>query len=48
MYSLMAYFITSRLIDMVETGFSKAKSVMIITDDGKRMADEIYVRLAGR
>ena len=30
---------------MVETGFSKAKSVMIITDDGKRMADEIYVRL---
>lgn len=45
MYSLMAYFITSRLIDMVETGFSKAKSVMIITDDGKRMADEIYVRL---
>ncbi len=45
MYSLMAYFITSRLIDMVENGFSKAKSVMIITDDGRHVADEIYARL---
>ena len=41
----MAYFITSRLIDMVENGFSKAKSVMIITDDGRHVADEIYARL---
>ena len=30
---------------MVENGFSKAKSVMIITDDGRHVADEIYARL---
>ncbi|MCI8284312.1 MAG: YitT family protein [Firmicutes bacterium] len=45
MYSLLTYFITSRLIDIVENGFSKAKSVMIITNDGRKIADEIYARL---
>lgn len=45
MYSLIAYFITSKLIDMVEIGFSKAKAVMIITNDGRLIADDIYRRL---
>lgn len=45
MYSLMAYFITSQLIDIVENGFSKTKSVMIITNDGRKIADDIYSRL---
>ncbi len=45
MYSLLTYFITSRLIDLVENGFSKAKSVMIITNDGRKIADDIYTRL---
>ncbi len=45
MYSLMAYFITSQLIDIVENGFSKAKSVMIITNDGQQIVDQIFARL---
>ena len=45
MYSLIAYFITSKLIDTVENGFSKAKSVMIITNDGRKISDAIYARL---
>ncbi len=36
MYSLIAYFITSKLIDIVENGFGKTKSVMIITNDGRK------------
>jgi len=45
MYSLITYFITSKLIDIVENGFSKAKAVMIITNDGRKIADAIYARL---
>ena len=45
MYSLIAYFITSKLIDIVENGFGKTKSVMIITNDGRKIADDIYSRL---
>lgn len=42
MYSLLTYFIASKVIDMVEVGFDEAKAVMIITEEGKRVADEIY------
>ena len=45
MYSLMTYFLSFKVIDMVEQGLEQAKSVMIITDDGKAMADAIYQRL---
>lgn len=45
MYSLLTYFISFKIIDLVEEGMEQAKSVMIITDDGKRMADTIYQRL---
>lgn len=45
MYSLLTYFITSKVIDFVESGFEQAKSVMIITNEGKRIADTIYAKL---
>ncbi len=42
LYSLLTYFITSKVIDIVETGFEQAKAVMIITENGDRIADNIY------
>jgi len=45
MYSLLMYFISSKVIDVVEIGFESAKSVMVITDDGRKLADEIYKKL---
>ncbi len=45
MFSLLTYFLSFKVIDMVEQGLEQAKSVMIITDDGKTMADTIYQRL---
>lgn len=45
MYSLLTYFITSKVIDMIEIGMDQAKAVMIITNEGKRIADSIYKRL---
>ena len=45
MYSLLMYFITSKVIDIVEIGWNNTKAVMIITDKGKVLADEIYKQL---
>ena len=45
MYSLLMYFITSKVIDIVEIGWDNTKSVMIITDKGKELAQDIYVEL---
>ena len=45
MYSLLTYFITSKVIDFVEEGVEQAKAAMIITDEGKMIADEIYKRM---
>lgn len=45
MYSLLTYFISFKIIDMVEEGMEQAKSVMIITNDGLSMADAIYHQL---
>jgi len=45
MYSLLMYFITSRVIDIVEMGWDNTKSVMIITNDGKQLAKLIYDNL---
>lgn len=45
MYSLLTYFITSKIIDKVETGMEQAKAAMIITDEGKDIADQIYKKL---
>ena len=45
LYSLLTYFITSKLIDIVEHGMEQAKSVMIITDCGEEIADAIHRQL---
>ena len=45
MYSLITYFITSKVIDMIETGLEQAKAVMIITNNANSIADNIYKRL---
>ncbi|MBQ6555311.1 MAG: YitT family protein [Firmicutes bacterium] len=45
LYSILTYFITSKVIDMVETGFEQGKAVMIITENGERIADAIYRQL---
>jgi len=45
LYSLLTYFITSKVIDMVEKGFDQAKAVMIITDRGEEIADNIHKSL---
>ena len=45
MYSLLMYFITSKVIDIVEVGGDSAKSVMVITENGRQLADAIYQRL---
>lgn len=45
MYSLLTYFITFKVIDMVEEGLEQGKAIMVITDDGKYVAEEIYKRL---
>lgn len=45
MYSLMTYFITSRVIDSVQTGLEQAKAVTIITNNASSIADNIYKKL---
>ncbi len=45
LYSLLTYFVTSKIIDIVENGMEQGKSVMIITDHGKEIADKIYSQL---
>ncbi len=45
MYSLLTYYITSKVLDFVDNGMNQAKAAMIITDDGRRIADMIYRRM---
>lgn len=45
LYSLLTYFITSRIVDYISTGLDQGKSVMIITDEGRKIADDIYKQL---
>lgn len=45
MYSLLTYFITSKIIDIVENGLDNAKAAMIITDDAEEITDKIYQKL---
>lgn len=45
MYSLLTYFITSKVLDMVEIGFEQTKAAMIITNDAKEIAEKIYQKL---
>ncbi len=45
MYSLLTYYITSKVLDFVDNGMNQAKAAMIITNGGKEIADMIYKRM---
>lgn len=45
MYSLLTYFIASKILDLVETGINQSKEAMIITNDAKEISELIYARL---
>lgn len=45
LYSLLGYFITSKVVDEISEGFEKTKAALIITDDGKMMAERIYKKI---
>lgn len=45
MYSLLTYFITSKVLDVVENGVNQAKAATIITNDAKDISDKIYQNL---
>lgn len=45
LFSLLAYFITSKVVDEVGEGFQKAKAALIITEDGAKMAKHIYEKI---
>lgn len=42
LYSLLTYYITSRVVDYINTGLDQGKAVMIITDEGRQIAEDIY------
>ncbi len=45
MYSLLTYFITSKVLDIVENGMEQTKAAMIITNDAKEISTQIFNRL---
>lgn len=45
MYSLLTYFITARVLNIVENGMDQTKAAMIITNDAQEIAAKIYERL---
>ncbi|MBQ7432575.1 MAG: YitT family protein [Lachnospiraceae bacterium] len=45
MYSLLTYFITSKVLDMVENGMEQTKAAMIITNDAEEISEKIYQQL---
>ena len=45
MYSLLTYFITFKVIDVVSEGLEQAKAALIITSHGNDLSKEIYKRL---
>lgn len=45
LYSIMTYFITYKIIDIVSEGLEQAKSALIITNHGEEIANSIYKRL---
>ena len=45
MYSLLTYFITSKVLDIVENGMQQTKAAMIITNDAKEISNQIFQRL---
>lgn len=47
LYSLLTYFITSKVVDYINTGLDQGKALMIITNEGEKIAKDIY-RTLGR
>lgn len=45
LYSMLAYFVAHKAVDIVIEGFDEAKAVMIVTDNGDEIADAINARL---
>lgn len=45
MYSLLTYFITSKILDVIENGIDQTKAAMIITDDATEVSQLIYQKL---
>ncbi|WP_455539879.1 YitT family protein [Terrisporobacter sp.] len=45
LYSIMTYFITYKIIDIVSEGLEQAKAALIITNHGEEIAKNIYKRL---
>ena len=45
MYSLLTYFITSKVLDIVENGMQQTKAAMIITNDAKEISNQIFQKL---
>ena len=45
MYSLLTYFITSKVLDIVENGMEQTKAAMIITNDSGEISKAIFERL---
>lgn len=45
LYSLLTYFIVSKIEDFINTGMQQGKAVMIITNHGKEIANDIYRKL---
>ena len=43
--SLLTYFITFKIIDLVEEGMNQARAAMIITEHAEELADAIYAKL---
>lgn len=45
LYSMLAYFVAHKAVDIVIDGFDEAKAVMIVTVNGDEIADAINARL---
>ena len=42
LYSLLTYIIVSKVVDYINTGLDQGKALMIITNEGRQIADDIY------
>ncbi len=45
LFSLLTYFITSKVLDMVESEMNQVKAALIITDDAAQICERIYGRM---
>ena len=45
LYSLLTYFITSKVLDMVESEMNQVKAALIITDDATQICERIFARM---